>query len=393
MDTIVLKFGGSSLADNIKLNIVANKIIELKEEGNKIVTVVSAQGKTTDQLIKEAKELANVPEDRELDVLLSTGEQVSISKLAILLNRMGYDTISLTGWQAGIYTSNTNQNAKIEFVDTKRIEKELKSGKIVIVAGFQGVNENQDITTLGRGGSDTTAVAIASALKAKKCYIYSDVDGVYSTDPNKVTEAKKLNTLSYVEMLDIAGEGARVLHNRCIEIGEKFNIPIVTKSTFNNRPGSVIQNKIEDTSIKSIVKNDDIFYVTLTDSKYSIISYNRIFKLLTDNGIDPNHFTNQSNHNLKMSFTIKLNVLNKFQKLIENELKEYEVTYQNITRIAIVGYGIMNDQCIMKKIMKIIEDNHLEMITFEITESKIAIMFKEKLDNDILEKFHKRLIN
>lgn len=235
-------------------------------------------------------------------------------------------------------------------------------------------------------------MAMAAALEAKKCYIYSDVDGVYSTDPNKVTEAKKLPTLSYVEMLDIAGEGARVLHNRCIEIGEKFNIPIVTKSTFNNKPGSVIQNKIEDTSIKSIVKNDDVFYVTLTNSKYSISSYNRIFKLLTNNGIEPNHFTNQSNYDLKMSFTIKLSVLNKFQKLLENELKEYDITYQNITRIAIIGYGIMNDQSIMEKIMKIIESNHLEMLTFEITESKISIMFKEKLENNILEEFHKELI-
>ena len=392
MDTIVLKFGGSSLADNIKLNIVANKIIELYQEGNKIVTVVSAQGKTTDNLIKEAKELANVPKDRELDVLLSTGEQISISKLSILLNRMGYDTVSLTGWQAGIYTSNTNQNAKIELIDTTRIEKELENGKIVIVAGFQGINEQQDITTLGRGGSDTTAMAMAAALKAKKCYIYSDVDGVYSTDPNKVTEAKKLQTLSYVEMLDIAHEGARVLHNRCIEIGEKFDIPIITKSTFHNKPGSVIQNKIEDTSIKSIVKNDDIFYVTLTHQKYSMNSYNRIFRLLSDCGIEPNHFTNQSNYHLKICFTIKVSVLNKFQSLLENELKEYDVTYHNISRIAIVGYGIMNDESIMKKIMKIIEKNHLEMLTFDITESKISIMFKEKTENEILEEFHNILI-
>lgn len=392
MDTIVLKFGGSSLADNIKLNIVANKIIELSEEGNHIVIVVSAQGKTTDTLIKEAKELANVPTDRELDVLLSTGEQVSISKLAILLNRMGYPTISLTGWQAGIYTSNTNQKAKIEYINTQRIQKELDAGKIVVVAGFQGMNEKQDITTLGRGGSDTTAMAIAAALEAKKCYIYSDVDGVYSTDPNKVTEAKKLETLSYVEMLDISNEGARVLHNRCIEIGEKYHIPIITKSTFNNKPGSVIQDKIEDTSIKSIVKNDDIFYVTLTDKKYSVVAYNRIFNLLTGSGIEPNHFTNQSNYNLKVCFTIKASVLNKFQNLLENELKEYDVTYHNISRIAIIGYGIMNDESILNKVMKIIEEKQLEMLTYEITESKISLMFKEKVGNDVLEEFHHKLI-
>ena len=218
-------------------------------------------GKTTDKLLKEAYELAKVPSDRELDVLLSSGEQVSISKLSILLNEMGYKAVSLTGWQAGIYTNNTNQNATIENIDTSRISKELQEGKIVIIAGFQGFNDNLDITTLGRGGSDTTAVAVAAALKAKHCYIFSDVDGVYTTDPNKIPVAKKLETLSYVEMLDIADEGAKVLHNRCIEIGEKFNIPIITKSTFNNKSGSVINDKIEDKVVKSIVKNDDLLLV------------------------------------------------------------------------------------------------------------------------------------
>ena len=265
-------------------------------------------------------------------------------------------------------------------------------GKIVIVAGFQGISQEQNITTLGRGGSDTTAIAIAAALNAKKCYIYSDVDGIYTTDPNQVKEAKKLNTLSYVEMLDIAGEGARVLHNRCIEIGNKYNIPIVAKSTFNNKPGTIIQKKIEDTSIKSIVKNDDIFYVRLTNPIYSTSSYNKIIKILNDNGLEPNNFTNESNCNLRMCFTIKRSVLNKFQSLIENELREYEITYSNISRISIVGYGIMNDNSIMKKIMQIIEENNLEILTFEITESKISIMFNKKIENLILEKFHNYLI-
>jgi len=191
MDLVVLKFGGSSLADNIKLNIVAKKIKKFYEENKKIIIVVSAQGKTTDNLIKEAKSLASMPNERELDVLLSCGEQLSIAKLAILLNRLEMPAISLTGWQAGIYTNNKNQNAIIEDIDTSRIYKELEDGKIVIVAGFQGINENLDITTLGRGGSDTTAVAIAAKFKASNCYIFSDVDGVYSADPKKTKIAKK----------------------------------------------------------------------------------------------------------------------------------------------------------------------------------------------------------
>ena len=273
MDTIVLKFGGSSVADNIKLNIVAKKIIDLYNENNNIVVVVSAQGKTTDNLLKEAYEISNIPNERELDVLLSTGEQITIAKLSILLKSLGYNSISLTGWQAGIFTNNVNQNAIIENIDVTRIQKELKNRKIVIVAGFQGVDENLNITTLGRGGSDTTAVALAAALNAKKCYIFSDVDGVYTADPNKVSKAKKLETISYYEMQEIAGEGAKVLHNRSIEIAEKFKIPIVTKSTFTNAEGTIVQEKIEDTKVKSIVKNDNFISINLKyeNNTYRII--------------------------------------------------------------------------------------------------------------------------
>jgi len=393
MDSIVvLKFGGSSVADNLKLNVVAKKIIDFCKEGNKVVVIVSAQGKTTDTLIKEAKELSNIPDDREMDVLLSTGEQISMSKLAILLKRLGYDAISLTGWQAGIYTNKSNQNAKIENIDISRIEEELNTGKIVIVAGFQGINENADITTLGRGGSDTTAVAIAAALNAKHCYIFSDVDGVYTTDPNKITIAKKLETLSYEEMLEIANEGAKVLHNRCIEVGQKYKIPIIAKSTFNNRPGTLITDKIEDTSVKSIVKNDDIIYVKMKYDTYSPDLFNKIFKLLSESEIGANNFVNNSIHNTEIYFTIKSTVLNKFQNLLETELKPFDTTYSNISRIAIVGHGIMNDTSILTKIMKIVELNKLEIINLEINESKIALMFNQKITNSILEQFHIELI-
>ena len=201
MDTIVLKFGGSSVASNERLEMVAQKIIDLYDKNNNIVVIVSAQGKTTDKLIQESQELSKDPSDREMDVLLSAGEQISMAKLSIMLNELGYPAISLTGWQSGIFTNNTNQDAIIENIDTSRINKELQDKKIVIIAGFQGINENSDITTLGRGGSDTTAIAVAAALKAKNCYIFSDVEGVYSADPNVIKSAKKISTLSYEEML------------------------------------------------------------------------------------------------------------------------------------------------------------------------------------------------
>lgn len=256
VNTIVLKFGGSSLSNNENLKIVANKIINLYNKKNNIVVIVSAQGKTTDKLLKDAMELSKSPSSRELDMLLSTGEQISASKLSILLNELGYTSISLTGWQAGIYTNNTNGNAIINKINTTRIKKELRKNKIVIITGFQGINKNNDITTLGRGGSDTSAVAIASALETKNCYIFSDVDGIYTADPQKVSGAKKLSCLSYDEMQEISNEGARVLHNRCVTIGKRFKVPIITKSTFNNKPGTVISDIIEENTIKSIVKKD-----------------------------------------------------------------------------------------------------------------------------------------
>lgn len=385
---IVVKFGGSSVADNIKLNIVANKIIDLYKENNKIVVVVSAQGKTTDNLIKEAKELSNLPDDREMDVLLSTGEQVSIAKLAILLNRLGYPAISLTGWQAGILTDENNQNAKIDEIEPTRILKELEENKIVIVAGFQGINQNADITTLGRGGSDTTAVALAAALQAKHCYIFSDVDGVYTTDPNKVTIAKKLETLTYEEMLDIAEEGAKVLHHRCIEIGQKYQIPIITKSTFNNKKGSIIsqESKMEGTTIKSIVKNDDIIYVKMTHIGNQFIS---IFNTLLENQLSVNHITNNAQ---TLQFTIPVVQLNKLQNLLETKLKEYPTTYQNVTRISIIGHGIKNDPHILHVLLKLIQEFELQILNFEITECKIAINLSERVDNHILETIHSQLI-
>ena len=318
-DIIVLKFGGSSVSNNENLKIVANKIIDFKNSNQNIVVILSAQGKTTDKLINEAYELTEEVDKRELDALVSCGEQMSAAKLSILLNSLGFPSVSLTGWQAGIYTNNTNQDALIETINTERICSELESGNIVIITGFQGINENLDITTFGRGGSDTTAVAVAAALKAKNCYIFSDVDGIYSSDPNKVQGTKKLTKLSYDEMLQLSNEGAKVLHNRCIEIGEKYNIPIITKSTFNNNYGTVISNqKIEKNEIKSIIKKD-------------------------------------------------------------------------VSRISIIGNGIIRNTDAIIKAINFIKQNKLEMLEFEVSESKISITFKNFVSDKMLEKLHNEI--
>lgn len=328
MDTIVMKFGGSSVANDERLKMVAQKIIDMYNKENNIVVVLSAQGKTTDKLINEATELCKktgfevvAPKSqyfREMDMLLSSGEQISIAKLSILLNEMGYNAISLTGWQAGILTNSENQNAIIKNIDTSRILKELEKRKIVVIAGFQGFNENLDITTLGRGGSDTSAVAIAAALDAKECYIFSDVDGVYTADPNKIFTAKKIPALSYNEMIEISSEGAKVLHNRCAEIGDKFKIPIITKSTFNNKAGTIITDIIEENTIKSVVKKD-------------------------------------------------------------------------ISRIAIVGNGIIRNVDFIKKVIDVIQDEKLEMLEFNVSESKISIDFKGIVDDRVLKEIHTKI--
>ncbi len=393
MDTVVLKFGGSSVADNIKLNIVADKIKEFYKNNN-VVVVVSAQGKTTDELIKEAHSLSSMPDERELDVLLSTGEQITIAKLGILLNRLDIPAVSLTGWQAGIFTNNTNQDAIIEDIDTTRINKELEKRKVVIIAGFQGLNENGDITTLGRGGSDTTAVAVAAKLKANHCYIFSDVNGVYTTDPNVVKIAQKIDTLTYEEMLDIASEGAKVLHNRCVEVGEKFNIPIIAKSTFDSNKGTTINNeKIEGTTVKNIVKNDNIMYISAKANEYNLEMFNEIYKEFVRNELNVKNLVNSSENGfLDISFTIPKQKFNKFANLLESKLTMLDCTYTDISRISIIGNGIMSNNLVLKKTMHIIEENKLEILSMEINESKIAVMFKTVVDNMILEELHKCLI-
>lgn len=268
---IVLKFGGSSLENDDKLKLVAKRIAKIYDKNKKVVVVLSAQGKTTDTLLKSATRLSKQISARELSSLLSTGEQVSISKLSILLNYMGYPAISLTGWQAGIHTDSMYENSKIKYINTNRILSELNKNNIVLVAGFQGVNDTNDITTLGRGGSDTTAVAIAAAINSKKCYIFSDVDGIYTADPNKVENAKKLSNISYGEMLELSNEGAKVLHNRCVQIAEKFSIPLIAESTFSDETGTEISNNIETNNIKSIIKKEN--------SRISIIGNGIIYNI------------------------------------------------------------------------------------------------------------------
>lgn len=242
MEIIVQKFGGSSVANTEKIFNVCKHITKEKERGKEVVVVVSAQGKTTDNLIQEEKEITIKPNKREHDVLVSVGEQITIAKLAMCLQKQGYDAISYLGWQVPIITNSNHGDANINEIKTDKIIEQLKQNKIVVVAGFQGIDENQEITTLGRGGSDTTAIALAAVLKAEKCEIFTDVDGVYSEDPNKNKNAIKYDKISYKKMLEIANNGAKVLHNKCVILAQEKNVKIIVKSTFKKEStGTIVE--------------------------------------------------------------------------------------------------------------------------------------------------------
>ena len=391
MDTVILKFGGSSVADNIKLNVVAEKVISIKKETKNVVVVVSAQGKTTDKLIKEAQELSAIPQEREMDMLLSTGEQITASKLSILLNRKGYKAISLTGWQVGIITNNIHQSAKIEQICTERIEKELEAGKIVVVAGFQGVDQNGDITTLGRGGSDTTAVSLEAALNADKCYIFSDVDGIYSADPNMITMAKRLNEISFQEMQEVADAGAKVLHNRCIQIGKKFDCNIIAKSTFSNKGGTRICKEIEAAEVKSIVKNENLVLIKMKKQEENNKKQEfHIYQDLLENNLIVESF-GKKEEGLEFEFRIQKSEQNKVQELLERRYADYNISQTNVTKLSVVGYGIIQDNQVLTKMVNILKENKVDLLNINLTQAKIEVLVKE-IGNNILEELHQELI-
>jgi len=266
MSLIVQKYGGTSVADAEKIKNVARRIAKNRDEGNQVVVVVSAMGDSTDDLVTLAYQVAKKPDIRELDVLLSTGEVVSSTLLAMALQDMGYAAVSLSGAQAGIRTDSAHSRARILKIDPKRMKAELGKGNIVIVAGFQGITDDMDVTTLGRGGSDTTAVALAASLKAAVCQIYTDVDGVYTADPRLVPEARRLAEIGYEEMLEMASYGARVMHPRAVELGELFKIPILVASSFTEQLGTLIHGGISmeaRNKVRSIAHNPDVAKVTV----------------------------------------------------------------------------------------------------------------------------------
>ena len=401
MCIIVQKYGGSSVSDIDKLSMVCEHIIKEYDKGNEVIVVVSAQGKMTDQLIKEEKEITQNPDNREHDVLLSVGEQISIAKLCLCLKEKGYDSVSLTGWQIPIITDSNHSEAKIKFIYKDRILYYLKQKKIVVIAGFQGINEDGDITTLGRGGSDTTAVALAAILKADKCDIYTDVDGIFSADPRKVCNVSKINDISYDEMLELSSLGAKVLHNRCVEIGKKYNVPICVKSTFlNNSTGTILtDNKlIEKVTFGGITNQDNLVKIDILLKKINNGGLYKLVNLMKENNIKFDMLTQfVEQHKEKfISFCIKYIDLQNVLRILHFNSKRFNIKkikyYISLSKISIVGTGLFNNSETLNKIFKILYELKIDIHMITTSEIKVSVLIDEKNSDLALRSIHKELI-
>ena len=398
MGIIVQKFGGSSVANVEKLGYVAEHIINEKKKGNKVVVVVSAQGKTTDKLIAEEAEITDNPNEREHDVLVSTGEQITTAKLAMLLNEKKHKAVSLAGWQIPIITNSEFTNSRIRYIHNETIEEYLNSGNIVIVAGFQGVDESGNITTFGRGGSDTTAVAIAASLKAEKCDIFTDVDGVYTSDPRIVNTVKKLKTISYDEMLEMSSMGAKVLHNRCVEIGKKYNVPIYVKSTFEkNSIGTLVTDKnLEDLVINGVTKDDYISRITLVGLENKIGKTYQLFRVLSRNLINVDAIVQSFGEHITkdIAFTVKMNDLKKTLEVLEKNKKELgfqDVLHsENLSKVSIIGVGIANKPGVAADMFEALYENNINMHMISTSEIKISVLVNSNQADLAVNSIHKK---
>lgn len=398
MALIVQKFGGSSVADAERLMNVARRIVDTYRQGNQLVVVLSAQGETTDELIEKAMEISENPSKREMDMLLSTGEQISIALMAMAIEKLGYQAVSLTGQQVGIYTNSFHTHARIENIDGKRVKDELEAGKIVLVAGFQGVNEHGDITTLGRGGSDTTAVALAAALKADLCEIYTDVDGIYTADPRIVPDARKLKDISYDEMLELASLGARVLHNRSVELAKKYNVNMVVRSSLNDHDGTLIKEEaeMEKTMIKGVAYDKDIARVSILSVRDVPGIAFKIFKLLADADINVDIIIQSIGRGdtKDISFTIARNQLTEAVDLINKNLDYIGAKGVNFThdvaKVSIVGAGMANHPGVAAAMFEALAKEDINIHMISTSEIKISCLVRKDETEKAVKAIHER---
>ena len=383
MQLIVQKFGGSSVRDAQRLRNVAGIIADTYKEGKNVIVVLSAQGDTTDDLIAKAEEINPRPSKREMDMLLSTGEQISIALCAMAIEAMGYQVISLTGWQAGMHTNSGYGSARIKNINTERIQAELDKNKIVIVAGFQGLNKYDDITTLGRGGSDTSAVALAAALHADLCQIFTDVDGVYTADPRYVTGARKLEEITYDEMLELASLGAQVLHNRSVEMAKRYNVNLEVLSSFSGKPGTKVKEvvkKMEKSQVSGVAKDKDIARLALVGLANEPGIAFKIFSLLARNRVNVDIILQSIGRegSKDISFTVKKADMELAQRILEDnrdiiKFDSIEVTDQ-IAKVSIVGAGMINNPGVAATMFEALFNAGININMISTSEIKVSVL-------------------
>jgi len=383
MGLIVQKFGGSSVADADKIRNVARIITETYRRGHSVVVVLSAQGDTTDDLIEKAKEINPNASKREMDMLLSTGEQISCSLCAMAIEAMGYPVVSLTGWQAGVRTNSTYSNARIHRIETERLLAELDKKAIVIVTGFQGINKFDDITTLGRGGSDTSAVALAAALHADLCQIYTDVDGVFTADPRNVKGAHKLEEITFDEMLELATLGAQVLHNRSVEMAKRYNVNLEVLSSFSGKPGTKVKEVVknmEKSHVSGVAKDKNIARLALVGLQDTPGIAFKIFSLLAKGKINVDIILQSIGRNdtKDISFTVGKGDLNQAKAVLE-ENKEYlgfdhiDVN-DNVAKVSIVGAGMINNPGVAAKMFEALYNAGINIHMISTSEIKVSVL-------------------
>ena len=381
---IVQKFGGTSVGDLDRIQNVANRVAKTKKSGHDVVVVVSAMSGETNKLISYAEHFSKNPSKREMDLLLSSGERVTSALLVIALKEMGYDAIALSGRGAGIKTDKTHTSARIENIDPSIINSELKSGKIVVVAGFQGVNESGDVTTLGRGGSDLSAVAIAGALRADLCEIYTDVDGVYTTDPRIEPKAKKIDKISYDEMLEFASMGAKVLQNRSVELAKKLNVNLVTRSSFNENEGTLItkeENIMEQPIVSGIAIDKNQARVSLRGVKDKPGIAAEIFKSLADENINVDMIIQNVGEDgtTNLGFTVPQNELENAKKVMESLNPADRLEYESdIAKVSIVGVGMRSHSGVASTAFSALADEGINIEMISTSEIKISMVINEK---------------
>ena len=387
MALIVQKFGGSSVKDRDRIFNVARIVANTHNAGNDVVVVVSAQGDTTDDLIAKAAEISHDPSAREMDMLLATGEQISISLLAMALNEIGCHAISLTGWQAGFRTDRAYTKARITRLETERISSELERNRVVVVAGFQGLNKLDDITTLGRGGSDTSAVAIAAALHADRCQIFTDVEGVYTADPRKVRNTRKLQEITFDEMLELASLGAQVLNNRSVELAKKYNVELEVLSSLNPVPGTVVKEvaKMEGMLIKGVAKDTDVAVITILNVPDEPGTSFKIFGLLAQKNINVDIILQSTGRDGKkdISFTCAQGEAETALRVLRDSAHYTDVSVDTTcAKVSIVGAGMQSHSGVASKMFEAMSNNNINIKMISTSEIKISCI----IDRDDADK-------